>query len=265
MLPVHDLPYVLYLPSYTATAWYHKKLDASLQGDLRSTLQQAEAFASGPYASALAKGSAISAAERAEVIDGLARFTGLSRHYVDLSNLRVEESHFTKELMRDDRLNVGRLDSRFTGYEPTLVEATSEGDPTMAAISPPFTAAFNQYIRTELNYKTDDQYHLLGGGFNWSDWDWGSAEQGFPNVTGSLEQAFAQNPYMKLYVASGFFDLATPFYATQYTLAHLQLDAGARQRISTGYYDAGHMMYLQQASQKKLHEDVSLFVDAALR
>jgi carboxypeptidase C (cathepsin A) len=261
----NDLPYVLYLPSYTATAWYHKKLDASLQSDLQSTLRQSEAFADGPYADALAKGNRLSPSDRASVIAGLAKFTGLSEHYVDLSNLRVDESHFTKELLRDQHLNVGRLDSRYTGYEPSLVDAESATDPTMSIISPPFAASFHQYIRTELGYKTDDDYYLLGGGFSQErDWDWGSAAEGFPNVSESLRRAFAGNPYMRLYVASGFFDLATPYFATEYTLAHLGLEPSENSRISTGFYDAGHMMYLKPSAQKKLHDDVAAFIGSSL-
>ncbi|HZD44757.1 MAG TPA: peptidase S10 [Acidobacteriaceae bacterium] len=261
----NDLPYVLFLPTYTATAWYHKKLDPSLQGDLQSALRQAEAFADGPYADALAKGDRLSAADRASVIAGLAKFTGLSAHYIDLSNLRVDEPHFTKELLRDEHLNVGRLDSRYTGYEPSLVEAESETDPTMSIISSPFSASFHQYIRTELGYKSDDDYYLLGGGFSQaSDWDWGSAAEGFPNVTDSLRNAFAGNPYMRLYVASGYFDLATPYFATEYTLAHLGLEPSETSRISTGFYDAGHMMYLKPSAQKKLHDDVAQFIAASL-
>lgn len=261
----NDLPYVLFLPTYTATAWYHKKLDPSLQGDLQSALRQAEAFADGPYADALAKGDRISAADRASVIAGLAKFTGLSAHYIDLSNLRVDEPHFTKELLRDQRLNVGRLDSRYTGFEPSLVEAESETDPTMSIISSPFSASFHQYIRTELNYKSDDDYYLLGGGFSQErDWDWGSAAEGFPNVSEALQKAFAGNPYMRLYVASGYFDLATPYFATEYTLAHLGLEPSETSRISTGFYDAGHMMYLKPSAQKKLHDDVAQFIAASL-
>ena len=261
----NDLPYVLFLPTYTSTAWYHKKLDPSLQGDLQATLRQAEAFADGPYADALAKGDRLSAADRSQVIAGLAKFTGLSAHYIDLSNLRVDEPHFTKELLRDERLNVGRLDSRYTGFEPSLVEAASETDPTMSIISSPFSASFHQYIRTELGYKTDEDYYLLGGGFSQArDWDWGSASEGFPNVTDSLRQAFAGNPYMRLYVASGYFDLATPYFATEYTLAHLGLEPTETSRISTGFYDAGHMMYLKPSSQKKLHDDVANFIAGSL-
>ena len=261
----NDLPYMLYLPTYTATAWYHKKLDASLEGDLQATLRQAEAFANGPYADALAKGDRLNAADRAQVAAGLAKFTGLSQHYVELSNLRVDEPHFTKELLRDQRLNTGRLDSRFTGFEPSLVAAESESDPTTAVISAPFSASFHQYIRTELGYKSDEDYYLLGGGFSQEhDWDWGNASGGFPNVTDSLRAAFAGNPYMRLYVASGYYDLATPYFATEYTLAHLGLEPSETQRISTGYYDAGHMMYLKPSAQKKLHDDVAAFIAGSL-
>jgi carboxypeptidase C (cathepsin A) len=160
---------------------------------------------------------------------------------------------------------VGRLDSRYTGYEPSLVAAESKTDPTMSIISSPFSASFHQYIRTELGFKSDDDYYLLGGGFSQeSDWDWGSAVGGFPNVTDSLRDAFAGNPYMRLYVASGYFDLATPYFATEYSLAHLGLEPTETSRISTGFYDAGHMMYLKPSAQKKLHDDVAQFIAASL-
>lgn len=262
--PGNDLPYVLFLPTYTATAWYHKKLDASLEANLQQTLRQAEQFASGPYAAALEKGDRLSAEERATIIDGLARFTGLSKGYIDQSDLRIEESHFTKELQRSSRLNTGRLDSRFTGIETPLTDAQSGSDPTIAAIRSPFTASFNQYVRAELGYKTDEEYYVLGGGFKEGDWEWGSAAEGFPNVAGSLREAFAGNPYMKLYVANGYYDLATPYYATEYTLAHLGLEPDEKKRVTTGYYEAGHMMYVREASQKQLHDDVAKFMDGAL-
>jgi carboxypeptidase C (cathepsin A) len=262
--PGNDLPYELYLPTYTATAWFHKKLDPALQANLQQTLRQSEQFASETYAQALAKGDRLTPEERSAVLDGLVKFTGLSRTYLDQSDLRVEEERFTKELLRSSGLNVGRLDSRFTGIDVPLIADSSNSDPTIAAIRSPFTAAFNQYVRKELGYKTDEEYYLLGGGFKGSDWEWGSAAEGFPNVAGSLRLAFADNPYMKLYVASGYYDLATPYYATDYTLAHLGLEPSEKQRVTTGYYDAGHMMYLRDASQKQLHDDVAKFIDGAM-
>ena len=263
-VPGNDLPYELYLPTYTATAWYHHKLDPSL-GDLQSALRQSEEFSRTTYADALAKGDRLTTEERAKVIDGLARLTGLSKQYLDQSDLRVDEPHFTKELLRGERLNTGRLDSRFTGIEDPLISATSSTDPTETSIRAPFASSFNQYIRAELNWKTDDRYYLLGGGFKQSDWDWGSARGGYPNVSESLRTAFAENRFMKLFVASGYYDLATPYYATQYTLAHLGLQPQEVKNISTGYYESGHMMYLQDKSLAKLHDDVAAFIAAALQ
>ena len=262
-VPGNDLPYELYLPTYTATAWYHHKLDPSI-GDLQTALHQSEEFARTTYADALSKGNRLTPDERSKVIDGVARLTGLSKQYIDESDLRVDESHFTKELLRNERLNVGRLDSRFTGIEDPLINAASSSDPTETSIRAPFASCFNQYIRTELNWKTDDKYYLLGGGFKYDDWDWGSARGGYPNVSESLRTAFAENRYMKLFVASGYYDLATPYYATQYTLAHLGLQPQEVKNITTGYYEAGHMMYLQDRSLIKLHDDVAAFISGAL-
>lgn len=258
--PGNDLPYELLLPTYAATAWFHHKLDASLQGDLSATLKKAEQFASGPYLQALDKGDRLSAEERASIVEGLSRFTGLSKEVIEQNDLRVDESHFNKELLRSSHLVSGRLDSRFTGVDVTPNIASNENDPTIAAIRSPYSSAFNQYIRTELGYKSDDEYFLLGGGFSWRDWEWGSAAEGFPNVSNSLRRAIADNPYMRVYIASGYYDLATPYYATEYTIAHLGLRPEERKRISTGYYEAGHMMYLKDSSAKQLQEDVSKFI-----
>ncbi len=262
--PGNDLPYELYLPSYTATAWYHKKLGPSL-GDLPAALKASEQFAAGPYAEALAKGDRMTAAERTSVAAGLAKFTGLRENYIELSNLRVDEPHFTRELLRADHKSTGRIDSRFSGIEQDGVSDSSSYDPFVSAIVPPFTAAISQYLRTELGYKSDEEYYVLGGGFGGNAWNWGSADHGFANVTGSLRDAFAENPYMKLYVASGYFDLATPYFATQYTLAHLDLQPDEMARVSTGYYQAGHMMYVRAADLAKLHGDVAKFIGGALR
>ena len=261
----NDLPYILFLPSYTATAWYHKKLDPGVAGRSAICAAAIGGLRGRPVRRCARKRRPAQCRGPDFGDRRLAKFTGLSTHYIDLSNLRVDEPHFTKELLRDEHLNVGRLDSRYTGYEPSLVDSESQTDPTMSIISPPFSASFHQYIRTELGYKTDEDYYLLGGGFSQGrDWDWGSAAEGFPNVTESLDKAFAGNPYMRVYVASGYFDLATPYFATEYTLAHLGLEPSETSRISTGFYDAGHMMYLKPSAQKKLHDDVAAFIAASL-
>jgi carboxypeptidase C (cathepsin A) len=259
----NDLPYVLYLPSYASTAWYHKKLPADLQQrDLQSVLHEAEQFAAGPYATALGKGDTLSPQERQNILDQVSRFTGLDRSIVDENDLRIKQWIFCRELLRNQRLTVGRLDSRFIG--PNLSD-TAEGDfydPTMAVIRPPFTATFNNYVRSDLGYKTDLEYNVLGG---LGQWDWGSAGSGFPDVSESLRLAFVKNPYMKLFVASGYYDLATPYSATQYTLNHMNLDPQQHAKITLGYYEAGHMMYLRSDSLDHLKQDVSGFLGNALK
>src|SRR4029077_12433358 len=164
------------------------------------------------YADALAKGDRLTSQERQDVIDHLARYTGLSKTYIDLSNLRIEESHFTKELLRDKRLTIGRLDSRFTGTSSSNVDDTASFDPSLSAIRPPYTATFNQYVRSELGYKSDLEYYILGGGVG--PWSYGP-NQGYADTSTSLRSAFNQNPYLKVFIASGYFDMATPYFATE--------------------------------------------------
>ncbi len=259
----NDLPYVLYLPSYASTAWFHKKLSADLQQrDLQSVLREAEQFASGPYATALGKGDTLSSQERQGILDQVSRFTGLDRNIVDENDLRIKQWIFCRELLRSQRLTVGRLDSRFTGPNLSDTEEGGSYDPTMAVIRPPFTATFNNYVRSDLGYKTDLEYNVLGG---LGQWDWGSAGGGFPDTSESLRLAFVKNPYMKLFVASGYYDLATPYFATQYTLNHMNLDPQQHAKITLGYYDAGHMMYLRSDSLDHLKQEVSGFLANALK
>jgi carboxypeptidase C (cathepsin A) len=259
----NDLPYVLYLPTYASTAWYHKKLPANLQQrDLQSVLREAEQFATGPYATALGKGDSLSPQERQNILDQLSRYTGLDRNVVEENDLRIKQWIFCRELLRSQHMTVGRLDGRFIG--PNLSD-TEEGDfydPTMAVIRPPFTATFNNYVRSDLGYKTDLEYTVLGG---LGQWDWGPSGQGFPDVSESLRLAFVKNPYMKLFVASGYYDLATPYFATQYTLNHMNLDPQQHAKVTLGYYDAGHMMYLRSDSLDHLKQDVSGFLGNALK
>lgn len=260
----NDLPFILFLPSYTSTAQYHKKLPPELQQkDLASVLTEAEQFAAGPYLLGLAKGDALSPQEREELIAQVSRFTGLERTIVDRENLRISEQVFTRELLRNQRLQVGRLDSRFTAAPITGPHAGGYYDPSESAIRPPFTATFNNYVRSELGFKTDLEYYVLGGGVG--QWEWGSAAAGFPDTSEALHLAFVKNPYMKLFVASGYYDLATPFFATQYTLNHMNLDPQQHSRITLGYYDAGHMMYIKSDALDRLKKDVAGFLASALR
>jgi carboxypeptidase C (cathepsin A) len=257
----NDLPYVLYLPTYTATAWYHKKLAPDLQADLQSAVTQAEAFALGAYATALVQGDQLPAADRAAIASQVSRFTGLSPEYVRLSDLRIEIQRFCKELLRSDRRTVGRLDSRFTGIDGDGAAGEPEYDPSMAAIRPPYTAAFQHYVATELGYTSDEQYYILGGGF--TQWAW-NRDNSFVDTTEALRRAFTHNPHMRLFIASGYYDLATPYFATAYTISHLGLDPVLRERVAGERYQAGHMMYIDVRELARLRSDVGAFLDRAL-
>jgi len=260
----NDLPYILFLPTYASTAWYHKKLPADLQQlDLASVLTQAEQYAAGPYTLALGKGDSLSPQERDELVTQVSRFTGLDRSVVDYNNARISEPVFTNELLHNQKLEVGRLDSRFTGTPVSGRSARGYYDPSESAIRPPFTATFNNYVRSELGFKSDLEYYVLGGGIG--EWQWGSASQGYPDTSEALRLAFIKNPYMRLFVASGYYDLATPFFATRYTLNHMNLDQQQQSKISLGYYDAGHMMYIKSSSLEHLKQDVSGFLTKALQ
>ena len=261
----NDLPYIIFLPTYADAAWYHKKLAPELQQDFPKLRAEVEQWAATGYAEALAKGDRLTPQERSAVAEKLARYTGLSKKYVEQHNLRIDEGHFTKELMRDEDKIVGRLDSRFLGNERSTPLETAASDPSMNAIRPPYTAMFNQYVRTDLGYKSDLEYYILGGGFRFDEWDWGVQRGGFPDTAQALKDAFDKNPFMKLFVGSGYFDLATPYFGTQYTLNHMGLDADQHKRISLGYYGAGHMMYIQDQSLGELKKDVGNFMGAALK
>jgi carboxypeptidase C (cathepsin A) len=259
----NDLPLILILPSYTATAWYHKKLPADLQRQaLRKVLDEAERWAANEYTVALGKGDRLAGAERQKVIEQLARYTGLSKGYIDNANLRVELGRFNKELLREQRRTTGRLDSRFTGIDSDAAGERNEFDPSMAAIRPPYTAAFNDYVRGQLGYKSDTVYHILGGGFT-SPWQWG-ADNTYADTSVALKSAFAKNPFMKLFVAYGYYDMATPYFAAEYTLDHMNLDPALKQNIKTAYYEAGHMMYIDLKSLAKLKQEVTAFLQSAV-
>jgi carboxypeptidase C (cathepsin A) len=271
----NDLPYVLFLPTYAATAWYHKKVPADLQAKpVKVFLDEVEAWAAKDYAEALGKGDTLTAAERQAVVQRLARYTGLDPEYLDQTELRIEIQRFCKELLRREKRTVGRLDSRFKGMDLLAATERPDFDPSMAAIRPPYTAAFNHYVRTSLGYKTDLTYHILGGGIG--PWDWsqpapggpggggGAAGGSFADTADALRSAFAKNPYMKVFVASGYYDLATPYFATEYTMAHMGLDPSLKGSVRTAEYEAGHMMYIHVGEMAKLKRDVSAFLKDAL-
>ncbi|MGH2532315.1 MAG: S10 family peptidase [Thermomicrobiales bacterium] len=258
----NDLPYVVYLPTYTATAWYHNRLPKDLQKQkLADLLYEVEQFAAGEYTLALGKGDAIPERERKEVVAKVARYTGLDEEYVDQTHLRIQIHRFCKELLRDEKRTVGRLDSRYTGLDAWGVTDQPDFDPSMAAIRPPFTAMLNDYVRRELNYENDAEYQILRG----LDWDWGSAGDGHPDTSEALRGAFAKNQFLRLFVASGYYDLATPYFATEYTLSHMNLDPSLRDNVRVEEYPVGHMVYLEQKALAKLKSDVVKFVEESVK
>jgi carboxypeptidase C (cathepsin A) len=257
----NELPYVLFLPSYTATAWYHKKLPADLQrSELRDVLDEATRWATTEYRAALDKGDRLPAPERAQTLKQLARFTGLPESFLHRNNLRVFESRFAKELLINDRRTVGRFDSRYRGIIEDAGSVSVEFDPSYSAVRPSFTATFNQYVRADLGYKTDVPYHILGSE-RIGPWDWGTDGNGFPETGGALRDAMAQNPHLKVLVAAGYYDLATPFAAVESTLSHMKLDPTIRRNVRVTTYEAGHMMYVHGPSLAKLKQDAAQFID----
>ncbi len=259
----NDTPYPLFLPSFTATAWYHKKLPAPLQQQpLAQVLAAAEKFALGEYTLALARGDRLSEADRLATRNKLAHLTGLSEEYVERSRLRIEPQRFMKELLRSSDRTVGRYDSRLVGIDLDAVGERPEYDPSYAAVQGAFTATVNSYLRTELGYQSDLPYEILTSKVR--PWDYGSAKNRYLNVAPDLRTAMTRNPALKVFVASGYYDLATPYFATDYTLDHLGLAAALKKNVTTAYYPAGHMMYIEKESHHKLREDTGNFLKSAL-
>jgi carboxypeptidase C (cathepsin A) len=257
----NDLPDILFLPTYTAIAWYHKKLPADLQSDLQKAIEESRQFAAGEYASALLTGDALSAARRAEITQKLARLTGLSADYLDHSNLRIEIQRFTKELLRSDRRTVGRIDGRFTGIDRDAAGETPEFDPSIAAAIGPYAGLLNDYVRSDLKFDSDLPYEVLTSRVR--PWSYASYENRYVNVAETLRSAMTQNPFLHVFVAKGYYDLATPFFAAEYTFDHIGLDPTLRGHLSGAYYEAGHMMYVHPASRAKLKADIAQFIKSS--
>lgn len=259
----NDLPHILFLPTYAATAWYHKRLPEELQQlDLPKFLSQVETFAAGDYTLALMKGATLSESERAVIVNQLARFTGLSERYIEQTNLRINIHRFVKELLRDERRTIGRFDSRIKGIDRDAAGEYHDYDPSYAIVQGAYTAAFNHYVRVDLDFKTDLPYEILTG--NVQPWDYSKHQNQYVNVSERLREALTQNPYLRVFVANGYFDLATPYFATEYTMSHLGLDATLQDHVSMAYYGAGHMMYLHRPSLLKLRADLAAFMQSVL-
>jgi len=254
----NDLPYILFLPTYTATAWYHKKLASDLQGNLRKTLDEAEKFASGEYTLALTAGDALSDAQRKVVAQKVARYTGLPQDFVEQANLRIEIGRFCKELLRGERRTAGRLDSRFTGIDADAAGERTSYDPSNAAIQGTYTAVMNDYVRQVLKFESDLPYEILTGRVQ--PWSYAQFENRYVNVAETLRDAMSYNRDLKVFVAKGYYDLATPYFAAEYTVNHMGLDPSIRKNITGNHYEAGHMMYIHKPSFAQLRKDVGEFI-----
>jgi carboxypeptidase C (cathepsin A) len=254
----NDLPYPLFLPTYTATAWYHKRLAPELLADRRKTLEEVGKFALGEYTLALMKGSALTAEERQDIARKLARYTGLSEEYIRHANLRIEIHRFIKELLRGSHQIIGRYDSRFVGNDGDAAGEYAAFDPSYTAVQGPYTALIQEYLAKDLQFIRESPYRILTSRVQ--PWDYGQAKNRYLNVAPSLKEAMARNPGLRVFVANGYYDLATPYLATRYTFDHLDLDGDLHKRVCMCYYDAGHMMYVDKKSLYKLRKDLAAFL-----
>jgi carboxypeptidase C (cathepsin A) len=254
--PGNDLPSLVFLPNYTATAHFHKKLPADLQADLPKALAEAREFAKGEYPSALLQGAALPAEKRKEIVAKLSRLTGLPSQIIEDNDLQVDSSTFRKKLLHREGLIIGRYDARITGRDADAASRTPRFDPSYAATYGPFSAAMNSYVREELKFEDDLPYEILTGVQPWNF----DARSSYPSVADRLASAISQNPYLRVLVLGGLRDLACPVDGIRYSLDHLQLDPAYRKNITYAEYEAGHMMYVNLPDMKKMQKDLMEFL-----
>ncbi|WP_116138585.1 S10 family peptidase [Trinickia diaoshuihuensis] len=267
--PGLDLMYVRYLPSFAATAWYHDKLGAPKPADLSAFLDEVRDFAQGPYAAALAKGDALPDEERDAIAARIALYTGLDAAYVVRARLRVSPGHFRKQLLLGQARSLGRYDSRFEGIDYDEDASSPDYDPSEKYISSAFNAAFHEHLARDLRYTSDTAYRVFNDqvldSWNWKHHAWWGESLEVPYAAADLAQALRQNPHLKVLSANGYFDLATPFFATEYDLSHMGLPPSLRGNVHTTYYATGHMIYLDDTALHALKRDLGRFYDDADR
>ncbi|MEO6834239.1 MAG: peptidase S10 [Chitinophagaceae bacterium] len=257
----NDLPYALQLPTFAATAWYHKKTGPQYS-TLAQTVKAAEEFAMGDYLNALMKGDRLDASERTAILNKMHDLTGISKEYLDETNLRLSVGRFNKELLRKEGKTVGRYDSRITGEDFDNAGESYDYDPSYdRTVRGPYTAMFNDYVRRVLQFKSDLPYEILTGKV----WPWTLSKNGYLNVAETLRDAMVKNPYLKVWICNGYYDMATPFFTTDYVVHHMFLPKDLQKNIHFTYYQAGHMVYLHKPSLEKLKNDYDRFMEDLLK
>jgi len=259
--PGNELPYALFLPTYAATAWYHKALAPDLQKKpLREVVALAEAFAIEEYSVALLQGSRLPPAKRKHVARQVARFSGLSAEFVERCDLRPHEFRFFKELLRHRGLTVGRLDSRFLGRDRDDAGEKPDDDPAMTNLIGAYAAGINRLLKDKLKFDSDAPYVVHAP--LWEKWAWKDFANKYVNVGETLRRAMHANPHMRVYAACGYYDLGTPHAAADYTISHLGLREGQRENVTVSYFEAGHMMYIHRPSLARMAKEIKAFVTA---
>jgi carboxypeptidase C (cathepsin A) len=256
----NDLPNILFVPGYAATAWYHDMLKP--KRTLQAWLKEAEEFALGEYAHALLLGDSLDKDERAKIVKKLSYYTGISKQFIERANLRLNDQLYFKELLRERGQTVGRLDSRLLGRDRLGVTQHAEYDPLLTNVLGPYTAAFYEYVRAELKYESDLPYEILSEFVH--PWSYKEFENSYVNVGETLRSAMSINPYLKVLAANGYYDLGTPYFATEYTFDHLGLNEDQRKNVTMEYYEAGHMMYIHMPSLRKMKKDLTKFLKNAM-
>jgi carboxypeptidase C (cathepsin A) len=267
--PGLDRDYINYIPSYAATAWYHHKM-ANPPATVEQAAAEARAFAQGPYAAALEKGQTISPQERDSVAQQMSALTGLSPEFIKRSDLRVDLSRFRKELLRDERETIGRYDSRYIGVDADAAGESPETDPSDTAISGAFIGTLHNYLARDLNYQTNMAYRPSASDEEGFKWDWNHKAPGirytlnWPDTALDLAAAMRTNPYLKVLSLNGWYDMATPFFGTEYDLNHMMLEPAQQRNLEFRYYPSGHMVYLNPDALHTMRLDVERFINEAV-
>ena len=253
----NESPYVFNLPTYACSAWYHHKLSADMQRKpLDVVYREAMDFVYDEYFPALERGERLSEAKRKLIIDKLQHFTGLSKQYLEDTNLRISDNHWYKELMRRDRYVMGRYDSRFIGMDRVWNTDSPENDPSYSQVAPPFTSTINDYLNNEIGYRTTKRYYILGEGIT-GPW---KGTEGVLDESEPLRVALTGNPYTKVMVAMGYYDLACPMGSVEQVLDKMELDRRLKGNVVRHKYAAGHMIYLDEACRQALSHDIVAFI-----